>query len=155
MSFKVFISHSTKDFGFVNHIKYWLNRNLIDTYIFEEDSQPGTRVYEKIVKAIDTSECVLAIMTVDGSRSQWVRDEIVYAIGKKKLVIPIVEEGVQIIGFLEGIEYISYKPDDPEYTIGSVVEYLTHKRIEKESKQKGNAILVISSLILLALSGER
>ena len=157
MAFKVFISHSVKDISLVKQLQYWLDRNQIEAYIFEEYPQPGTMIGEKVARAIDRSDCVLALMTRDGSRSQWVHNEVGYAKGKEKIVIPIVENGVINGGFLEGVEYIPFRIYDPYDTISRTVQYLSTLKSAKKEQEQRNKVLLAGLMVffgLLALSGE-
>ena len=96
-------------------------------------------------------------MTSDGSRSQWVHNEVGYARGKGKMVIPIVEKGVISGGFLEGVEYIPFRIDDPYDAISRTVHYLALRSAKKEQEQKSKALLAGLMVFfgLLALSGEK
>ena len=157
MAFKVFISHSIKDLNLIIWLKDCLQRNGIETYIFEEYQQPGTRVSEKIAEAIDVSDCVLAFMTKDGSRSQWVHHEVGYAKGKGKMIIPVVEQGVISGGFLEGVEYIPFRRDDPYDAIDRTAHFLSLKKAKKEEEQRSKVVLagLIVFFGLLALSEQK
>lgn len=156
MALRVFISHSIRDFNLIMLLKYCLEHSGIEVYVFEESPQPGIPISDKVTKAIDTSDCVVAFMTIDGSRSEWVQNEIGYAKGKGKMIIPIVEQGVTVRGFLGGLEYIPFTWDNPYAAMNQTAYHLALEKVKKEGRERGNAILaiIIMFLTLVALSGQ-
>jgi len=147
MAFKVFISHSTADLGLVYQLKYWLEVNGIETYLAEAHPQPGVGLSEKISAAIDRSNCVIAVLTSDGVRSQWVNQEIGYAKKAGKIVVPLVEQGVPHTGFVQGVEYVPFTREDPTDAVSRIVKRLTDLKAAKEVQDK----MIAGFLILLGL----
>lgn len=154
MAFKVFISHSTADLGLVYQLKYWLEVNGIETYLAEAHPQPGISLSEKVSVAIDQSNCVIAVLTRDGARSQWVNQEIGYAKKAGRIVIPLVEQGVPHTGFVQGVEYVPFSRETPTDTINRIVKRLAHLKADKEAQDKMVAGFLIL-LGLLALGGKK
>lgn len=160
MVFTVFISHSTKDLNVVNEFAKWLRANNVIVYIAESQVQAGERLPEKISKLINQSDCVLAFLTVEGTRSKWVNQEIGFAVRGGKLVVPIVEEGVEIKGFLESFEYIPFERRNPYDAVTRAIEYLRTLAIRKEEQERcrlifGGLLLLFGLLALGAVSGEK
>ncbi|MBA7591335.1 hypothetical protein ES708_33489 [subsurface metagenome] len=154
MAFKVFISHSTADLGLVQQLQYSLQTHGIEAYLADLYPKPGDILASKISNAIDNSNCVIAVLTQDGARSQWVHQEIGYAKRARKLVIPIVEEGVPSTGFIQGVEYIRFNRENPADAINKIVAYLKRLKADKESGE----MLLAGALIalgLLALASRR
>jgi len=147
MAFKVFISHSTADLGLVQQLQYSLETNGIETYLADLHPQPGDTLAIKISNAIEKSNCLIAVLTRDGARSQWVHQEIGYAKRAGKLVIPIVEEGIPPTGFVEGVEYIRFDRENPANAIDKIVAYLKSLKADKEAGE----MLLAGFLILLGL----
>ena len=143
MAFKVFISHSVTDLWLVEQLKYWLELNGIETYLAELHPEPGVPLAEKVTKAIEQSNCVIGLITNAGGRSKWVNQEIGYARAKGRLVIPVVEQGESLAGFVEGKEYISFDRANPGDAIRRVVDFLAQKKADKEASEKALAGLVI------------
>jgi hypothetical protein len=152
MVFTVFVSHSVKDLQLVYLLKSWLESRGINVYIAEESPEPGKPLPKKIAEAIDRSDVVLALLTSDGARSQWVHQEIGYAIKAGKLVIPVIEEGVEVKGFLTGVEYISFRRDNPWLAIQYIVSYIEKLKTEKEKEEalKTLAMAILFFMLLLA-----
>jgi len=121
---KIFLSHSTKDRSIVNQICEFLSSNQIETYIAEDEPEPGRRLDEKIHQHILEASFFLVVLTKNGDRSKLVREEIGIAIGLKKNIIPIVENGTKIESLLEGREYIPLDPEKPEEAIEKSREFI-------------------------------
>lgn len=83
-----------------------------------------------------------------------VNQEIGYAHGKSRLIVPIVEEGVKVTGFLEGLEYIPFRKREPSEAISKVVEYLRGLATQKEQAAilAGIIILLFGLLALAAMA---
>lgn len=148
---KVFISHSTKDMGIVNEFVNILKLKGIDVYMAVSDIQPGTRLWDKIESNIRSSNCVLAILTQDGSRSEMVNQEIATANAFKITVVPIVERGVKLKGVLAGREYVEFDKDNPNQAYINANNYLERLKLQIENRQFiGKLILAGLGLWLLS-----
>jgi len=159
MVFKVFISHSTEDVDVVYELAKYLRLNGIITHVSEWYEQPGESLPEKVASLVNDSDCILALLTVGGERSRWVNQEIGYGRGAGKFIIPVVEDGVKVTGFLQGVEYIPFRRDDPYDAVTRAVEYLNTLAIRKEQEQRGRVILgglllFFGVLALAAIGGE-
>ena len=62
-SYKVFISHDSKDSAWVEQIEKRLRRENFRAYVFESDPQPGLSVSEKIEDAIESCDVLVVIVT--------------------------------------------------------------------------------------------
>lgn len=157
MAFKVFVSHSVDDLGVVYQLKYWLELNGIETYLAELYPQPGVALADKVAGAIDQSHCVIGLITRAGGRSKWVNQELGYAKAKGKLIVPVVEQGESLIGFVEGKEYVPFDRTNPADAISRVVEYLAQVKANKEDRDKAVAGLAIffGLLALVAASSKK
>ena len=155
MAFKVFISHSTADLGLVQQLQYSLQTHGIEAYLADLYPQPGGTLARKISNAIERSNCVIAVLTRDGARSQWVHQEIGWAKGAGKLVIPIVEEGIPSTGFIQGVEYIRFNREKPADAINNIVAYLKRLKADKESREMllAGALIVLGLLALASRKG--
>lgn len=155
MAFSVFVSHSVRDLNVVYQFKYWLEVNGIGVYVADSQPQYGTRLPVKIANAIGQSDCVIAILTPYGDRSDWVNQEIGYAVRGGKLVIPVVEQGVKLKGFIADVEYVAFQPNDPATAIGNVIDYLSRKKATKEQQQRLQAgLLMLFGIIAIAAISE-
>jgi len=143
---KVFISHSTEDMQIVNEFVNILRLKGIEAYMAIFDAQPGSDLWVKIESNIKNSNCVLAIMTKDGSRSDMVNQEIATANAFKIPVVPIVEKGVLLKGVLAGKEYIEFDKDNPKQAYINANNYLDRLKAQVENNQ------FIGKLVLAGLA---
>ena len=91
---KVFISFASSDSSLAYRLKDVLGRNNTISYFFELDQQYDSTLHDKITRAIDGSQALIAIIT-NGSNSASVHEEIGYAFAKGKSVIIMLEEGAK------------------------------------------------------------
>jgi hypothetical protein len=143
MAFNVFISHSISDSHVVDQFKSVLEVNGIGVYIALIQPQYGTSLPLKVSKAISRSDCVIAVLTQNGARSEWVNQEIGYASRSGKTIIPVVEDGIELKGFVAGVEYITFKATDPAAAITDVTKYVSKLKTGKEQQEKLEAVLIV------------
>lgn len=74
------------------------------------------------MKAIEDSELFLAILTKNSKKSQWVNQEIGYALGKNIPVLPLKKGGIVLKGLIEAAKYIKIQ-DNPLYTVRDIFEW--------------------------------
>lgn len=156
MAFSVFISHSVSDLNIVYQFKYWLEVNGIGVYVADTQPQYGIPLPSKIATAINQSDCVIAILTTYGDRSEWVNQEIGYAVRGGKLVIPVVQQGVDLKGFIAGVEYVTFQPHDPATAINNVIDYLSRLKATKEQRQQLLAgLFMLFGIMAIAEMGKK
>jgi len=150
---KVFVSHSTKDIHIVEEFKKIIEPK-VEVYVAAYDAQPGNVLWEKIETNIKKSNCVVAIMSKNGSRSEMVQQEIATAKTHKIPVVPIVEEGVVLKGALVGIEYLKLDKRHPDQTLKKASTYLKKLKKQADNKFIGSFILVVLAIIMVSQFGE-
>ncbi|MDP2168473.1 MAG: toll/interleukin-1 receptor domain-containing protein [Thermodesulfovibrionales bacterium] len=157
MAYSVFISHSTKDRGLVIALAHLLEKFGARVFVAEWYLSPGTPLDKKISEQINKSDCMVVLLTRSGIRSNWVQQEVGYAVGAGKTIIPLVEKGTgtKDLGALQGREYIEYDISEPMSALSKVSDYIKHLKLKKE--QKENTLLVLGGItaLLLLLSGEK
>lgn len=151
MGYKVFISHSITpaDQAIVYGIAQHLAERQIEPYIAERDWQFGKSLAVKVEQAIEGCDCVLALLTIGGSKSAYVNQEIGYALGKGKLVVPIVEKGVDVRGLQAGVEYVELQRGNTTQCVLTVGHYLERIKAGKEAK---DAVGLAALAVLLWLA---
>lgn len=158
MAYKVFISHSTRDQGVVISLANLLSRFGIEVFVAEWYLTPGERLDKKVFKQIDSSDCVVVLLTQNGIRSNWVHQEIGYALKSEgRPLIALVEKGIDAreLAALQGREYIEYDPFWPQEALIRTSTYVKSLRLKKEEQEK--TLLVAGGILafLLLLSGEK
>jgi len=127
-NFKVFISHATYEDGFLaNWIADALDRLHIRSFVYERYQRGGQNRFEVIKKMISECPYFLVFLTEAGIASQWVNQEIGYAVGVGKEIIPIIEfdkftgRRIESKGFVELHDPIDYITNNPVSLMASVI----------------------------------
>ncbi len=157
MTYKVFISHSTRDQGLVISFANLLSKFGVEVFVAEWYLTPGERLDRKVFEQIEKSDCVVVLLTRNGIRSNWVQQEIGYALRRPKMVlIPLVEKGIdqKALAAVQNKDYIEYDPYQPQQALIKASSYVKSLKLGKEEQTK---ILLIAGGILaflLLLFGE-
>jgi nucleoside 2-deoxyribosyltransferase len=155
MAYKVFMSHSTRDQRLVIALANVLSKFGINVSVAEWYLTPGQRFDKKVFAEIENSDCVVALLTQNGIRSNWVQQEIGYALKSRKPLIPLVEKGIanRDLAALQGIEYIEYDPYQPQQALLKTSTYVKSLKLKKEERER--TLLIAGGIIafLLLLSG--
>lgn len=157
MAYKLFISHSTRDQGLVISLANLLSKFGVEVSVAEWYLAPGERLDQKVFEQIERANCVVALLTQNGIRSNWVQQEIGHSLQRNRSVIPIVEKGIdpKDLAALQGREYIEYDPYQPEQALIKLSTYVRSLKLKKEEQEK--TLLILGGLLafLLLVSGER
>lgn len=97
--YRLFISHLSKDKLRATHIKELLLPYGIDCFVAHEDISPSKEWQIVIENALSSADALCAILSPNFSKSQWCDQEVGFALGRRKLVIPI-NAGVDPYGFI-------------------------------------------------------
>lgn len=161
MAFKVFLTYSMNP---DEQVIVWRLQTLaaahgIQVYVPQRNgfggpsSRRGATPPEGVRSAIDQADCVLAIIT---SRTQPpMKAELSYALERNRLVIPIVQAGMEDQPFFKQFPQVfPYSGwDSPGNLEAQVVEFLKHRKLSKEKQQAIGGLVAIGLglLYLLAL----
>jgi len=124
--FDVFLSYNESDLALVNRIMNILNRMGITTYSYKHYPEYGEYLPEIIKKNIMSSEFFVVLLTRAGIDSQWVNQEIGMAFALNRLIIPIVQMGLETKGFVELRQHIDYNTYNPEQTLQNIIYRLRY-----------------------------
>jgi MTH538 TIR-like domain (DUF1863). len=142
-SYTVFISHSAKDIVVVRQYAAELQRYGIIP-IVAQDYRPNKspiKITEKIAELITNSDCIIAFLTKNAVKTNWVQAEIGFSYNKKT-IIPLVEKGVKPtqLTFLEGTESINYDSSNPINSMAQLNSWLQNfqnqKTIESQNQNE-------------------
>lgn len=119
-----FIAHSTKDIkSDVGEVCKVLERCKIRSYIADRDAPLGKSLPEEIKRAIRGSELFLVFLTNNSCKSPWVNQEIGYALGCGRTVIPLKKGDMKVKGLIESAKYVKMQ-HDPLETVGEIFSNL-------------------------------
>jgi hypothetical protein len=98
----------------------------------------------------------IVLITPRSYASAYVHQEIGYAEGAKKLIIPLVEKGTpkKALGMLEGREYVPFNRDSVDETVAALTSYLAKRLAATGEKglSREQIIDILLALVLLALA---
>ena len=104
----VFISYSHKDGDFANTLEMELEAKGIDAWT-DNDIEAGDPWKENIDSAIQQCFAVLAVMSDDAKKSEYVTYEWSYALGKDITVIPLIlQKNVKLHPKLEALQFLDF-----------------------------------------------
>jgi hypothetical protein len=111
---KVFMSHSHKDKFFCKSLARTLNESGIEVWIDEAEMKVGQSLIAMIRDALDNVDFVVAIISSASVKSQWVNEELDFAMNKqiknrKIIILPVVKDECILPGFLEGKYFADFR----------------------------------------------
>lgn len=157
MSFNVFLTYSldAAEQSLVWRLQTLATAQGINVYVPTREGTQAT-VRNEVRSAIDRADCVMAIITARAGPA--VQNELNYALSTKKLIVPIVQQGIGNAAFFNRFPRVFwFSPHEPPGKVeGEVVEFLKTKKLDKENKQALGAVVAIGvgMLLLYALSRE-
>lgn len=107
---RIFLSHTSKDKPFVRKLANDLRANGHTVWIDEAEINIGDSLIGKIREGLDSVDFVAVVLSKASIGSEWVQKELEIASNreikeKRKVVLPIKIENVELPGFLEGKFY--------------------------------------------------
>jgi hypothetical protein len=163
MSFKVFLSYSAErdEQPIVWRLQTLAAAHGIQIYVPTRGSLRASGAEargfpaEAMRREIDSCDCVLGILTSRISAA--VERELSYALGKNKLIIPIVAEGINHSGLLKKFPAVfRFSPwSNPGEVETKVVEFLKKQKLDKENRQALGALVGIGLGLLLLSAAKR
>ena len=153
-NYSAFVSHSMgqEDLAIVYSACHDAIARGIRCYIAEREWQFGQSLPQKIKNNIVTCDCFVAFLTVGGAYSQWVNQEIGYAVACAKPRILPVEDGVQHQGFDAANEFIALDRSHPWDAISKLSSYLSQLKLAKQ-QQDSTGLLVLGIIAFWGLWG--
>lgn len=86
-SFRLFISHISKDKGIATRLKQALQAHFISGFVAHEDIHPTKEWQDEIERALNSMHAMVAVHTLGFSESVWTQQEIGFALGRRTKVI--------------------------------------------------------------------
>jgi hypothetical protein len=159
MAYRVFLSHSMSadDEHIVRAAVASALLEGVEWYLAERDPKFGESLHKKIEAAIRSSHCMVLLWTKGGSDSRWINQEVGLARGLNKLIVPVIEKGIQPASVLGDAEYIELDRVNPVPAVERLHAYLTHLRRQQQQRDEllmaGGALAIAIVLIYLSTKG--
>ena len=158
MAFRVFLSYSLDptEMALAWRLQTLAAAHGIEMYVPQHGIGVGSPVAAAVQKAIESADCVLAIITT--AASQMVQNELGYALEHRKLVIPIVRTDLAGHPLLARFPRVfTFSPwDNPGTVETQIVEFLKEQQMTKEKQQTIGALaaLGLGLIVLFSLNKE-
>jgi hypothetical protein len=121
---KVYISHSPADEDLALQLAAALWRVGLESYAALYNLSPAISLAERISFGLRNSECLVALLTAEGSSSPQVCQEIGLARGLDLLVIPLLEEGARLPFLIEHLRPLSFREERYADAVGHLIKTL-------------------------------
>lgn len=129
--FRLFVSHVSERHEFASDVSGFLESWGISGFIAHTSISPTKRWQRTIESALDTMDALLALFHPGLYKSKWCDQEIGFALGRKKLVIP-VRLGADPHGFISSLQAITPTDSNNKLLAKKIAGVLAkHKRTAK------------------------
>jgi hypothetical protein len=166
MGARLFLSHSVAepDRPLLEHIEKECAQLGISLYLAEREFSPTT-VTEKLRGAIQSSDCVVVLLTASGTMSAWVNQKIAIANEMSKPIVPLLEENVEAPGMIRERDQIRFSRTMFADAFERVTRYISSLKREPSGDSPvvdyddlllgmaiGAAIVAVVVIVILAFS---
>lgn len=110
MKYDVFFCYNNRDTKIANVIDDYLRHAGISTFFYANQTLPGFNFEDALVNIMDSSRSVIFLCTQNSIQSNWVKNELLYAINSGKTIIPIIVDHTKL-------------PADIDYLIGNYQQF--------------------------------
>ncbi len=152
---KIFISYPREDLWLAYKLHKMLSEVGVPVYLGELYPEPGMSLWTQIELMIRNSDIFIILWTQNALNSAFVNQEIGVAKNAGKIIIPIVEEGVELKDALEGKAYICLNKDDVQKTLSSICsalhDFLSQKLEEIKKKRSQGLAFALGAIAFLGL----
>ncbi|MDB5190295.1 MAG: hypothetical protein JWN49_621 [Parcubacteria group bacterium] len=121
--FRLFISHSSAVKTWAHTLKKALAGFQVAAFVAHDDIEPSLEWQSEIESALRTMDALAAIITPRFSTSKWCDQEVGFALGKEKLVVPLTTEASPH-GFLGKIQALKIKDLPASEVANKIVDIL-------------------------------
>jgi hypothetical protein len=112
MTFKLFISYSTRDLSQVELLRQQLQGTSIEVFVAEHSVRPSEELGPKISSAIADCDLFVLLWSENAKASEWVPQEIGRATALGKTILPLVlSDAVALPGFIQSLKYLPVHKD--------------------------------------------
>lgn len=130
---KIFLSHSELDMTLFEQIEDMIDLPNVEWYLADREKSTKT-MKEKISENILDSDFVVLLLTENAKRSEFVNQEIGFAVSAGKQIIIVRVDGAKREGFTQDHEYVPFDRSDTKKSFKELSETIaqTIKNNEKE-----------------------
>lgn len=136
--FRVFISHLSSEKERATRLKEYLKKYGISCFVAHEDITVTAAWHDEIVKALQSMDCLIAILSKDFNSSSWCDQEVGFGLGRDVLCIP-VKNGIDPYGLLGKYQGLNTKDKTYGYVCDKIFRILS---VNEKSREKYQQCLV-------------
>jgi hypothetical protein len=118
--FKLFISHVSHQKEVAHGIKEALKNHHVSCFVAHDDIEPTRQWQDDIEEALRSMDALAAVLTPGFHESKWTDQEVGYAMGSGRLILPI-RHGADPHGFIGKYQGYTIKAGTPYYTIAAEI----------------------------------
>jgi hypothetical protein len=111
--FRLFITHAATHKEVAHQIKEHLRKCSISCFVAHDDIQPTRDWEDEIVEALRSMDALAALLSSDFHESKWTDQEVGFAVGTGRLVLPL-RLGLNPYGFIA--KYQGYHVNNVPFT---------------------------------------
>ena len=156
---QIFLSHSNQDRVLCEWLKQSAARAGIDLYLAEHDVQAGEHLANTIRSAIKGSDAVVVLLSTASVDSSYVNQEIGLALEAEKVIIPLVQPGIDPsrLAMLQGVKYISFDFESPhegrDELLATLQRLISRQQVSRGMPRETVVLagLALAVLLLLAI----
>ncbi|TGC09363.1 toll/interleukin-1 receptor domain-containing protein [Methanolobus halotolerans] len=121
MIYTIYISHCEKDEHLAREILQTLWAVNMESFSSSSDEAGYISPEQQIHFGISRSDCMIVLLTEEGARSPQVNQEIGLAKGNNCLLIPLVDEGVELPVLIRHVHPIRFSDDRFSDALGKLI----------------------------------
>jgi hypothetical protein len=140
--FRLFLSHSSAVKGGTAELSRELQKFGITGFVAHDSIEPGREWQTQIELALQTMDALAFIVTKDVKASAWCDQEVGWALGSGKLVVPIKTDAVPygFVGRYQGVNGASRSKSEVAFDLACI--------LASDEKTKGNALGIAMALAM-------
>lgn len=153
--FQIFLSHSEDDRQLCEELRESAGKAGVEVYLAEHDHRPGSDLASRVEAAIDKSNAVVVLVSSNSVSAPYVHQEIGYARKGGKLIVPLVQPGIQAtkLAMLQGLEYIPFDFNEPftgHARLNAALRRLIDQQVTRKRQREIAAMMGLAVVSLLA-----
>lgn len=119
---EAFVTYVTEDKAKAGKVKQILEANNVTAFLFHDDLEVSTQWRTEILRHLDTSSGLIAIVTENFAKSFWTNQEVGMAIAKGLPIIPLMFSGSTALrGFIEMYQGVPVSESNLEEAVKSTI----------------------------------
>lgn len=125
MAYRIFVSFARGDDAWAAQLYESVSRlENVEVYVPDWVNVEGKNVGHEVKNGLDISHVVIILITFNSTNTIWLNQQIGYAFAKNIPIILVVEKGIDVKGFLEESDFITYQRGDFKQNICEIISKL-------------------------------